>query len=75
MLSSVTNESKLNFNQREKCEDKAGPYECNNYKIEGRCEYDVEVKYIFCRKTCGACHGKKNSFMTFEDNENDKFCL
>lgn len=72
MLSSDTNKPKLNFNQREKCKDKAGPYECHNFEIEGRCD-EMEVKYIYCRKTCGACIGKKNLFMTFQNNENDKF--
>ena len=58
---SIDNEEKKDDNNSEKdtesCDDKEGAIRCGNWKSEGYCETNKELKEIFCKRTCGACEG------------------
>ena len=58
---SIDNDEKKDDNNSEKdtesCDDKEGAIRCGNWKSEGYCETNKELKEIFCKRTCGACEG------------------
>ena len=58
---SIDNDEEKYDNKSEKdtesCDDKEGAIRCGNWKLEGYCETNKELKEIFCKRTCGACEG------------------
>ncbi|XP_063685564.1 uncharacterized protein LOC134819524 isoform X2 [Bolinopsis microptera] len=58
---SVDNDEKKDNNKSEKdtesCDDKEGADRCGRWKSEGYCETNIELKEIFCKRTCGSCEG------------------